>query len=133
VRARLALGPSPVFLSGPDGGPANPSQTTGTLAYSWSPGAEVTPGETVEFKYYLEGWYKTSTNEAVTYLSGFTSDRNPLWSDWTTETSRTYTGLTDGYYTMHVLRRDGTGTTLEANRTMLLSGTNGPGKKPPRR
>lgn len=122
-----------MFLSGPDGGPTSPSQSAGTLAYSWGPGFEVAPGEIVEYKYYLEGWYKSSTSEAVTYLSGFTTDRYPLWSDWTTETSRSYSGLTDGHYTMHIMRRDGSGTTLEANRTMLLSGVSTGGKKPPRR
>jgi hypothetical protein len=132
VSARLTLGAAPVFLSGPDGGPASPSQSTRTLVYSWAPGLEVPPGEIVEYKYYLEGWSKSPTSEAVTYLYGFTSDRYPLWSDWTTETSRSFTGLTDGHYTMHVMRRDGTGSTLEANRTMLLNGVS-PGKKPPRR
>jgi len=133
VSARLTLGAAPVFLSGPEGGPSNPSQSIGTVTFTWAPGEEVTPEEAAEYRYYLEGWYKSSASEAVTYLSGFTSDRYPLWSDWTTETSRTYTGLGDGHYTMHLLRRDGSGMTLETNRTMLLSGVNSPGKKPPRR
>ena len=127
VASRLGLQPGPVFTSGPDGGPGIPDHNTGQLQYTWS-------GPTgADFKYVLEGWSKTSTSEAVTYLTGFTSDRRPAWpGSWSTATSASFTNLTNGHYTMHVLRRDGTGTTYEASRTVLISGVASGGKKPPK-
>lgn len=118
LNGRLALAAAPAFLSGPDG----VTQNTGSLSYSWSgPGG-------AEFKYYLEGWYKAVSSENITYLTGFTADRRPAWpTSWTTATSAAFSGLSDGRYTLHALRRDGTGTTYQSNRTVLISGASSGG------
>jgi hypothetical protein len=129
--ARLGFGAEPSFITGPDGSPENPTQSTGTLSYSWG---EAAGGGTAEYKYLLEGWHKASNSEAITYLTGFTADKRPAWPDsWSTETEHSFSGLSNGHYTMHLLRRDGTGTTYQASRTVLVNATGGGGGKRPRR
>jgi len=126
VASRLGWQSGPAFTSGPDGGPGIPNLTTNQLSYSWSG-----PGE---YRFFLEGWSKTSTSEAVTYLKGFTSDRRPAWPDsWTTNAEVSYSNLANGHYTMHLQRRDGTGTSYEASRTVLINAQSSGGNKPPKR
>ena len=132
VSARLGQRGSPIFSSGPDGGPSSPTYSGSSLAYGWGPDGEVSAGMSLEYRYYLEGWSKTSTSEAVTYLTGFTSDRRPDWSDWVTATAASFSGLASGHYTMHVQQRMDEVETFVSNRTVMLSAPSG-GKKPPRR
>jgi hypothetical protein len=127
VASRLGWQSGPAFTSGPDGGPGVPNQTTGQLAYSWSGPAGA------EYKFFLEGWSKTSTSEAVTYLTGFTTDRRPAWpGSWTTNTEVSYSDLASGHYTMHLQRRDGTRTSYEASRTVLIKAQSSGGNRPPK-
>ena len=125
VANRLSVQTAPVFTSGPAGGPGVPDHSTSQLQYAW------TGPIGAEFKYFLEGWSKTPTSEAVTYLSGFTSDRRPAWPEiWTSSTSASFANLTNGHYTFHVIRKNGTSTTYETSRTVLISGVVSGGKKP---
>ena len=138
LAARLAKSGAPgvALVSGPDG----KTVPTGELSYEWSDPL----GKAVAYSYYLEGWFKPSNSEDIKYLTGFTHDRLPAWSDWMDATSETFSGLADGHYTFHVRSRDADGNTsvYQANRTSLMTGTNGGGggpgrgggrgKKPPR-
>ena len=69
VASRLSLGASPVLESGPDGGPSAPRTprpswpTAGVRAVGLAPAMCPLPP-------LLEGWSKTSTSEAVSYLTG---------------------------------------------------------------
>jgi hypothetical protein len=124
LAARLSKAAAPAFLSGPDGA----SQSGGSLEYSWGGSAGA------EFKFYLEGWHKSSSSEDITYLTGFTSDRRPDWpSEWTTETTKSYSGLASGRYTFHVLRREDASVSYQGNRTVLFTGesSGGGGGGPP--
>ena len=127
VAERLGWQTGPNSVSGPNGGPGVPDHTTSQLQYSWSGPSGA------EYRYFLEGWSKTSTSEAVSYLTGFTSDRRPAWpTGWTTQTTASYSNLTNGYYTMHLLRKDGLGSTYESTRTIVISGVSSGSKRPPR-
>jgi len=121
LHERLSMAASPAFVAGAEGGPDGTQQSTGSLTYCWEPSAAT-------YAYYLEGWYKSSNSEAISYLSGFDPDKYPAWQT-TTATQVSFSGLKDGHYTLH-LRAGG----YQANRTVLLSGVSpSHGKKPPRR
>jgi hypothetical protein len=130
VKSRMSLGAAPAFSSGPAGGPSSPSMAATELAYAWGPGGGATSG--VLYRYYLEGWSKTSNSEAVTYLSGFSPDRYPAWTAWGEARAASFSGLGAGHYTMHIQQSVSGAPGFEASRTVLLTAPAG-GKKPPRR
>jgi hypothetical protein len=111
---RLGMSASPE-VQGPDG---PPTQSTNSLAYSWGDGSQG-----ALYSYYLEGWYKSTSSESITYLTGFTADRYPVWSQPVSDTSKTFVVDKDGRYTLHVRRHDGeTTTTYQSSATKLISG-----------
>ena len=122
LSARLAL-PSAPELNGPDFA----SQSTGSLSYSWGAGD---PDGTA-YSYFLEGWYKAPSSENISYLRGFTTDRRPDWTAPATARAFSVSGLTDGHYTLHLRRHTPTGTSYQANKTVLIIGVPG-GKGRPR-
>ena len=98
-------------------------QEPGSLSFSWpSP-----------YEYCLEGWYKPTTSDNISYLSGYTTggyaDSLAKVEQWTaTSTSgKTLPGLTAGHYTMHV--RTSTGK-YEANLTFLVKKSSSSSKPP---
>lgn len=111
--------------------PPEGTSTDGQASYAWdaSGGAG---GYT--YSSYLEGWHKASSSDDITYLSGFTGDKQPQWSDWTAATAASYSGLKDGHYTFHVRAKDAQGavTVYQDNRTLLManSGGGGGGRRP---
>jgi hypothetical protein len=107
----LLEGPAPL-LTGPD----SISTTNNGLSYSWS------GGNGLQYSYYLEGWYKSSRSESITYLTGFDLDRKPIWTPWNTEPlSKAYTGLADGHYTFHVRSKDAEGNvSYQGNKTVHI-------------
>ena len=117
LKSRLETG-SPVLespaplLTGPNG----ISTTSSNLSYSWSGGSGT------EYSYSLEGWYKSSRSEAITYLTGFDANRKPVWTPWsTTPLSRAYSRLADGHYTFHVRSRDADGNiSYQGNKTVHI-------------
>jgi hypothetical protein len=118
LATRLTTGAAPILespaptLSGPDG----LTTTNKNLSYSWS------GGNGSSYSYYLEGWSKTSSSEAVTYLSGFDSNRRPSWSSWSSSVrSKSYSKLKAGHYTMHVRSRDSSGNvSYQRNKTVYI-------------
>lgn len=83
--------------------------------------------------YCLEGWYKPTTSDNITYLSGYVPGgygdalaRVQAWTPATTATPE-FTGLTAGHYTMHVRASSGN---YEANLTFLVKKSSTPGKPP---
>lgn len=119
IKSQLGTsGPAPLLTPGQlDGGVSNPSQSSRTLSYSWSGPVE----------YCLEGWSKTSTSEAVTYLRGYTVDKRPDWQP-TNASGLSFSDLADGHYTMHVRT---SASSYETNQTVLIKGvTSGGGGKP---
>jgi hypothetical protein len=117
VAIGAALSSAPAF-TGPDG-PSAPSGNS--LSYSWN-----NPGS-LEFSFYLEGWYKSSSSENITYLDGFDGDRYPAWSNWSTATSAQFSNLPDGHYTFHLRSRPSGGgqESYQANKTVLVQGPKG--------
>jgi hypothetical protein len=127
VRSKVGFSAGPV-LSGPDGS----THRKGALSYSWATQAGY------RYSYYLEGWSKATSSEAIGYLSGYDGDRLPIWSALSAETSSaSFDGLADGHYTFHLKRVDLNGaTSYQANKTVLKQGGGGGGGgggKPPRR
>ena len=105
--------PGMALVAGPNG----VTESLGQLTYAWQDPTE----RAVEYSYYLEGWSRPAGGLSVDYLSGFTPDRRPAWSDWTRETSAAFAALSSGQYTFHVRSRDAEGrlSTYEDNRTIL--------------
>jgi hypothetical protein len=111
---RLGMSASPE-VQGPDG---PPTESTNSLAYNWGDGSQG-----ALYSYCLEGWYKSTSSESITYLTGFTADRYPVWSQPVSDTSKTFVVEKDGRYTLHVRRHDGeTTTTYQSSATKLISG-----------
>jgi hypothetical protein len=112
IATRVASGAAPSLTTGPDG----VTVPRGSLAYAWSG-----PVGT-QYASYLEGWSKAATSEDISYLTGFSSDRRPVWSGWSSATSRSFSGLKDGRYTFHVRgMRDGQ-VTYQNSRTVNMAG-----------
>ncbi len=100
------------------------------LTYEWTAEAPE-PGWTLAgYEYCFEGWYKPSRNINITYLSGYTAEKQPrpvyTRVDPST-TSKTYTPTKAGQYTLHVravLKNDSTGaerrSAYEARHTFLV-------------
>ena len=109
--ANSLAGPaSPVIgiSSGADGGPK-----AGTVNYAWSaPGASA-------YSYYLETWQLDSDGSLV-YVSGFTGEKTPQWSAWSSETAKSFPVVASGHYTFHVRARNGAGNVgvYQDNRTI---------------
>ncbi|HEC95227.1 MAG TPA: hypothetical protein ENI45_04595, partial [Thermoplasmatales archaeon] len=78
----LRAEPYTSIVSGPEG-----FVNTGEVTFEWTGSDDATPVEDLVYSYKLEG-----------FDSG--------WSDWTSSTSKTYTGLGDGSYTFMVKAKD---------------------------
>lgn len=97
----------------------------GSLTFTWTSSSE----------YCLEGWYKPSTSDNISYLSGFAAGgyndplaKIPVWPG-VTGTGKTFSGLAAGHYTMHLRPLAGG---YEANLTFLVT-KSGAGGKPPKK
>ncbi|HHH80191.1 MAG TPA: hypothetical protein ENL13_04745, partial [Thermoplasmatales archaeon] len=77
--------PDTVILAGPEG-----AVNTTTVVFMWSGEDDVTPVEDLVYSYKLEGY-------------------DSVWSQWSSETSKSYSGLTEGSYTFLVKAKDGDG------------------------
>ncbi|CAA9447662.1 MAG: hypothetical protein AVDCRST_MAG78-3040 [uncultured Rubrobacteraceae bacterium] len=111
--------------------PGGRETTVNTLiTYEWA-AEQPEPGWTLAgYEYCFEGWYKPSRNINITYLSGYTTEKQPrpvyTRVDPNT-TSKTYTPTKAGQYTLHVravLKNDSTGaerrSAYEARHTFLV-------------
>jgi hypothetical protein len=58
------------------------------------------------FSYYLEGWIGNLDNDSVYYITGFTSDKRPAWSEFSSSTTTSFTLDKPGRYTFHVRAKD---------------------------
>jgi hypothetical protein len=73
-----------------------------------------------EFSYYLEGWIPNLDTDEEYYICGFTSDKRPAWSSFSSATSATLKVPEAGRYTFHVRARDSkTDGAYEANWTFV--------------
>ena len=74
----------------------------GSVTFAWnSP-----DGSNKLFSYYLEGWLGDLNTDGVWYFSGFTADKRPDWSGFSTTTSKTFGVPNPGRYTFHVRAKD---------------------------
>ena len=98
--------------------PLEATITDGKASYTWY---DAGGSGGLVYSYYLEGWFKPSNSADINYLSGYNENKEPDWSDWTNETTKSFSGLEDGHYTFHVLTRDSAGTisAYQDNRTLL--------------
>ena len=114
VAARLANPTSPTVTM--TAAPPQASVSDGTAQYAWSGGGGSPP---LEYSYYLEGWIQMG--EGLRYLSGYTDQRSPAWSPWTSDTTAHLNFTSQGHYAFHVRVRDAGGGigTFEDNRTFL--------------
>ena len=85
------------------------------LTYEWRAETPESGWTLAGYEYCFEGWYKPSTGNNITYLSGYTSGTQPrpayIRVDSNT-TSKTFTPTKRGQYTLHVraiLKNDATG------------------------
>jgi hypothetical protein len=62
----------------------------------------------LEFAHYLEGW-RQEGDGSVTYIHGFTPDKWPAWSSWSSHDSAEYFLISPGLYTFHLMARDSAG------------------------
>ncbi len=84
----------------------NREVTPGTrLSYRWSAERPEAGRALIGFQYALEGWFKPDGEDDLTYLHGYTNDRQPRLA-WTTvapsETEAQFIPVLPGQYTMHV-------------------------------
>jgi hypothetical protein len=81
-----------------------PTQTdidAGAATFSWN-----SSDSGVEYSYYLEGWNPNLATDKEDYVCGFTSDKRPDWSSWSSITSVTLKPSQAGHYTFHVRARN---------------------------
>ncbi len=58
------------------------------------------------FSCYLEGWIGNLDYDSVYYISGFTGDKRPAWSEFSSNTMASFTLKEPGRYTFHVRAKD---------------------------
>ena len=118
---RLALAQRMTQPDGPavvlDVGPNGTTESLDHLRYQWHDPLS----RAVEYSYYLEGWSLALPSHFISYLAGFTDDRQPDWSGWTRETSASFTPPASGHYAFHVRSRDANGVVCayQDNRTIV--------------
>ncbi|MCH8994018.1 MAG: N-acetylmuramoyl-L-alanine amidase [Chloroflexi bacterium] len=86
--------------------PPKDTVTPGKAQYVWE--ASGGAGDYL-YSYYLEDWHRPANGGGLTYLEGFTEDKQPDWSDWVPDTSASFNALADGHHTFHVQAKDGKG------------------------
>jgi hypothetical protein len=104
LAARLAMQPAPpvdVVQTGVDG-----------VTFWWS------GPEGSEYSYFLQGW--RMRGREMEYFGGFSPDLAPTWSGWTTSTSVSYPGLSQGHWSLHVRRRDPAGVSYKTSRSVWI-------------
>jgi len=102
VAARLTDSAAPVV-----GIASAPPETTvhdNKVQFSWV----ATGAGPLEFSHYLEGW-RYEGDGSVTYIHGFTPDRQPAWSPWSTRGSAEFALAVPGLYTFHIAAKDAAG------------------------
>ena len=104
LAARLAMQPAPQVELVQTG--------VGSVSFSWS------GPEEAEYSYSLQGW--STRGREIEYLSGFSPDLAPIWSEWTTSTSVSASGLTPGHWSLHVRRRDLSGPSYKTSRSVWI-------------
>lgn len=72
-----------------------------------------------EYSYCLQGW--SGREDAMAYLAGYSTHLDPVWSDWTTSTSVSYSGLAEGHWTFHVRAHNQHGLSYKATRSVVVS------------
>ncbi len=120
VRTRLNWSTAPT-LSGP--GQQTVLTAPAALAFTWSPGAVTS--------FCLEGWYKPSDSENITYLRGYVDAgygdplaKKQVWTPTSNSSGISFADLPAGHYTMHVRGPDNGA--YEANLTYLVNSATSP-------
>lgn len=106
LAARLAMQPAPAIQ-------VRQGARTGDVSFVWT----ASPG--YEYSYSLQGW--SGQDENITYLAGYTRDLNAAWSDWTTSSSASYSGLSAGHWQLQVRARNAAGPTYKATQSVLIA------------
>lgn len=75
---------------------------SGSVSFVWKP----YEASSALFAYYLEGWIPNLDTDEVYYITGFTSDKRPDWSAFSSDTSATFRLTQPGRYTFHVRAKD---------------------------
>jgi hypothetical protein len=92
----------------------------GSVTFSW----KSSDSASALFSYYLEGWIGNLDYDAVYYITGFTSDKRPAWSEFSSNTTANFNLSQPGRYTFHVRAKDpatGNEGAYEANYTFISS------------
>jgi hypothetical protein len=92
----------------------------GYVTFSW----KSSDSASALFSYYLEGWIGNLDDDSVYYITGFTSDKRPAWSEFSSNTTANFTLTQPGRYTFHVRAKDpssGNEGAYEANYTFISS------------
>jgi hypothetical protein len=82
--------------------PGSADIDAGRVSFAWKPHN----ASSALFSYYLEGWIPNLDTDEVYYISGFTSDKRPDWSSFSSDTSATFKLTQAGRYTFHVRAKD---------------------------
>lgn len=94
----------------------------GSVSFTWKP----YEASSAVFSCYLEGWVPNLDTDEVYYICGFTSDKRPDWSAFSSDTSATFRLTRPGRYTFHVRAKDprtGNEGAFESNYTFVSSVT----------
>jgi hypothetical protein len=92
----------------------------GSVTFSW----KSSDSASALFSYYLEGWIGDQEADSVYYITGFTDDKRPAWSEFSSNTTASFNLTKPGRYTFHVRAKDpssGNEGAYEANYTFVNS------------
>jgi hypothetical protein len=82
--------------------PSQADVDRGYVTFSW----KSSDSASALFSYYLEGWIGNLDDDSVYYITGFTGDKRPAWSEFSSNTTASFTLKEPGRYTFHVRAKD---------------------------
>jgi hypothetical protein len=106
LASRLAMQPAPTIE-------VRQGSTNSDLTFFW------TGAQGSEYSYLLQGW--SVNGENVNYLAGFSPSLHATWSDWTTSSSVSFSGLRSGHWKLQVRARNAGGGSYNATRSVLIA------------
>jgi hypothetical protein len=97
---------------------------SGSVSFTW----KSSDSSSALFSYYLEGWIPNLDNDTEYYVCGFTGDKRPDWSAFSSDTTAKFTLPMPARYTFHVRAKDPKNTNEGAfdNNWTFVSAQSGP-------